>query len=288
MLLFFPIVPALKLLGLFAYFVVSSVYIASCGNLSAAQLKATMHGPRYADTSSNATDPNLMKYLFAYNIFGIFWTQQLIEAIAVCTISGAICRYYWCDNDRRHDLGWAVGASAYYSVRYHFGTLVFGAGILAVVQFLRVLLEYIDRQTQGTQNKAVQIVVCCCRCCLYCLHKVVKFLSSNGYILVAMKGGSFCHAIVDAFNLVAANLGRIGTQSIVATYVLFMGKLLITAVCVIGMYAFEASHASLHLTSPFPPLIATGLLAYAISCLFLGVFDVAIHTVLLSVCEDEK
>ncbi|KDO24208.1 hypothetical protein SPRG_10637 [Saprolegnia parasitica CBS 223.65] len=109
MLLFFPIVPALRLLGLFAYFVVSSVYIASCGNLSAAQLKATMHGPRYADTSSNATDPNLMKYLFAYNIFGIFWTQQLIEAIAVCTISGAICRYYWCDNDRRHDLGWAVG-----------------------------------------------------------------------------------------------------------------------------------------------------------------------------------
>ncbi|KDO24209.1 hypothetical protein SPRG_10638 [Saprolegnia parasitica CBS 223.65] len=85
-----------------------------------------------------------------------------------------------------------------------------------------------------------------------------------------MKGGSFCHAIVDAFNLVAANLGRIGTQSIVATYVLFMGKLLITALCVLGMYAFEASHASLHLTSPFPPLIATGLLAYAISCLFLG------------------
>ncbi|OQR86970.1 choline transporter-like protein [Achlya hypogyna] len=281
-LIFFPLLPGLKLLALFVYFVVSSVYIASCGNISMSQVAR-----HTSAVKGNGTNPDVMKYLFAYNVFGVFWTQQLIEAVTVCTIAGAISRYYWSDRDNRHNIGWAVGTSSYYCFRYHFGSLVFGAAIVAAVQFVRALLEYVDRQTQGTQNKAVQIVVCCCRCCLWCLHKVVKFLSSNGYILIAMKGGSFCHAIVDAFNLVAANLGRIGTQSLVATYVLLLGKILVTTGCTLGMYAYETAN-DIKLSSPFPPLVATGVLSYAIASIFLSVFDVAVNTVLLSICEDEK
>ncbi|OQR88464.1 choline transporter, partial [Thraustotheca clavata] len=292
MLVFFPLFPGVKLLALFAYFIVSSVYIASCGNLSASQFAAnieSMSGHNMSLHLSNQTNPNMMKYLFAYNLFGVFWTQQLVEAIAICTIAGAVSRYYWCDVDNRRQLGWAVGASAYYSIRYHFGSLAFGAAILAFVQFLRVLLEYIDRQTKGTQNRVVQVVVCACRCCLWCLHKLLKFLSSNGYIMIAMKGASFCNSIVDAFNLIAANLGRIGTQTIVATYIMLMGKILISASSTLVMYWYDVTNASqLKLSSPFPPLVATAILAYAISCIFLSVFEVAINTVLLSVCEDEK
>ncbi|KAF0719298.1 Aste57867_1146 [Aphanomyces stellatus] len=282
-LLLFPVAPLVALLGLFAYFVVSSLYIASCGNLSLAQLQA-VYDPQSAAT--NGTTANAMKYLFAYNVLGVFWTQQLIDAVTVCTIAGAVSRFYW--SDSRDQLGFAVATSWVYCFRYSFGSLVFGAAIVAIVQFFRVLLEYIDQQTKHTQTSLVKVVVCCCRACLWCLHKVVKFLSRNGYILVAMKGGSFCASVVDAFQLVAANLLRIGTLGIVSNFVIFMGKLLLTTGCSILVYWFVAVKSDYEISSPFPPLVVTAILAYATASFFLGVFEIAIDTILLSICEDEK
>ena len=35
-------------------------------------------------------------------------------------------------------------------IRYHTGSLAFGAAIIAIVQFIRAVLEYIDRKVKGT------------------------------------------------------------------------------------------------------------------------------------------
>jgi len=291
MLIFFPIIPAFKVLALFGYFLVSSVYIGSCGTITLSQVEHQVDHSSTLTSAVNTTSPsnespNVMRYLLMYNLFGILWTYQVIEAIAICTIAGSICRYYWAEDKEK--MGWSVLNAFYYSIRYHFGSLAFGALVIAIVQFVRLILEYIDRKTHSVQNKAVQVVVCCCRACLYCLHKFVKFLSSNGYIIIAMKGTNFCVSITDAFNLVAANLMRIGTLSLVSTYVIIVGKILISSSCTLAMYWYITTQIHYAITSPFPPLIATAILSYAIACLFLSVFEVAVDTVLLSVCEDEK
>ncbi|CAK4664861.1 hypothetical protein LEN26_007338 [Aphanomyces euteiches] len=285
---FFPLAQMTLLVGLFGYFVVSSLYIASSGTITAAELEAVYNPHSAASTaSSNGTTSNLVKFCFGYNLVGVLWTQQLLEAITVCTIAGAVSRFYWCDS--RDQLGFAVVSSHYNCFRFHLGSLAFGAAIIAIVQFFRLLLEYIDQQTKQAQNRAIQVVVCCCRACLWCLHKVVKFLSRNGYILVAMKGSSFCTAVVEAFQLVAANLLRIGTLSVVATFVMVMGKLTIMVGCALLVFWYISKDAAtVELSSPFPSLALTAILAYAVASLFFGVFEIAMDTVLLSVCEDES
>lgn len=52
--------------------------------------------------------------------------------------------------------------------RYHFGSIVFGAFIVAVIQFLRAIVEYIDYKTRdkdGEQPAFVKFLLCCVKCC---------------------------------------------------------------------------------------------------------------------------
>eukprot|EP01052_Picozoa_sp_SAG31_P023383 SAG31_NODE_1924_length_6902_cov_5.916066_6_plen_90_part_00 len=65
-----------------------------------------------------------------------------------------------------------------------------GALILAIVQFMRAVLAYVQSKTEEMQkqNKALKIAMCACQCCLWCFEKVIKYLSHNAYILVAIDG----------------------------------------------------------------------------------------------------
>ena len=66
---------------------------------------------------------------------------------------------------------------------------------------------------------------------------------------------------------------------------LFMGKIAVTAVSVIvGLQLLGAD--ALELSSPFLPVIVTGILAAAVAELFFAVAEMAIDTIMLSYCID--
>ena len=66
------------------------------------------------------------------------------------------------------------------AARYHIGTVAFGGFIVAVIQFVRLLLEYLDRKTKKftKRNAAARWAVCCCRCLLWC-DPLFFFASGN-------------------------------------------------------------------------------------------------------------
>jgi len=70
--------------------------------------------------------------------------------------------------------------------RYHTGSLAFGSLIIAIIQVIRIILEYIDHKLKGKENKVVKFIICCCKCCFWCLEKFMKFLNRNAYIMVRM------------------------------------------------------------------------------------------------------
>ena len=61
----------------------------------------------------------------------------------------------------------SLRSSIWRTLRYHAGTVAFGALVIAVVQFLRACLAYLDKQTKNLQKKNALIrimfkVVACC------------------------------------------------------------------------------------------------------------------------------
>jgi choline transporter-like protein 2/4/5 len=55
------------------------------------------------------------------------------------------------------------------TILHHLGSIAFGSFIVAVIQFVRLMLEYIDRKTKKMQqgNVAAKWVMCCLRYCLW-------------------------------------------------------------------------------------------------------------------------
>eukprot|EP00878_Enallax_costatus_P033529 GHUV01037026.1.p1 GENE.GHUV01037026.1~~GHUV01037026.1.p1 ORF type:complete len:159 (-),score=37.88 GHUV01037026.1:117-593(-) len=73
------------------------------------------------------------------------------------------------------------------TVIFHLGSIALGSFIIAVIQFLRLLLEYVDKKTRQLQqqNKVAKAFMWLVRCLLWCLEKIVAFINRNAYILVA-------------------------------------------------------------------------------------------------------
>ncbi|XP_010778065.1 choline transporter-like protein 2, partial [Notothenia coriiceps] len=110
---------------------------------------------------------------------------------------------------------------------YHTGTLAFGSLILSIVQIIRVLLEYLDHKLKGAHNKCTKFLLCCLKCCFWCLEKFVKFINRNAYIMTAIYGNNFCTSAKNAFFLLMRNMIRVAVLDKVTDFLLFLGKLLI-------------------------------------------------------------
>lgn len=72
--------------------------------------------------------------------------------------------------------------------RYHTGSIAFGSLLIAIIQLIRIILEYIDHKLKGKENRVVKFILCCCKCCFWCLEKFMKFINRNAYIMVISCG----------------------------------------------------------------------------------------------------
>ena len=59
--------------------------------------------------------------------------------------------------------------------------------------------------------------MCCCKCCLWCLQKIVAFINRNAYIILAIKGTNYCESAMTAVKLIVTVRRRGGCDGSVGT-----------------------------------------------------------------------
>ncbi|XP_061556360.1 choline transporter-like protein 2 isoform X4 [Phycodurus eques] len=126
------------------------------------------------------------KYLIGlqfYNVFLFFWCANFVTALGQMTLAGAFASYYWAFVKPDDMPSFPLFSSLGRSLRYHTGTLAFGSLILSIIQIIRVLLEYLDHKLKGAHNKCTRFLMCCLKCCFWCLEKCIKFINRNAYIM---------------------------------------------------------------------------------------------------------
>uniref|UniRef100_A0A672QNN0 Choline transporter-like protein n=1 Tax=Sinocyclocheilus grahami TaxID=75366 RepID=A0A672QNN0_SINGR len=235
------------------------------------------------------------KYLVVlqfYNVFLFFWCANFVTALGQMTLAGAFASYYWAPNKPNDMPAYPLCASLGRSLRYHTGSLAFGSLILAIVQIIRVLLEYIDHKLKGAENKFAKFLLCCLKCCFWCLEKFIKFLNRNAYIMVAIYGKNFCRSARDAFFLLMRNVIRVVVLDKVTDFILFLGKLLIVGLVGIFAFFFFSGHTdafkgatpSLHYY--WVPILTVLVGSYLIAHGFFSVYAMCVDTLFLCFCED--
>jgi choline transporter-like protein 2/4/5 len=87
------------------------------------------------------------------------------------------------------------------------GTVALGSLIIAIVKFIKAIIENMQRQAQeGGTSACGCICACICRCFLNCLENFLSFISKNAYIMTAIYGTDFITSAKDAFNLLMRNI----------------------------------------------------------------------------------
>ncbi|XP_053078997.1 choline transporter-like protein 4 isoform X2 [Acinonyx jubatus] len=229
-----------------------------------------------------------------YGVLGLFWTLNWVLALGQCVLAGAFASFYWA-LDKRRDIPTFPLISAFIrTLRYHTGSLAFGALILTLVQIARVVLEYTDNKLRGAQNPVARCIMCCFKCCLWCLEKFIKFLNRNAYIMIAIYGKNFCVSAKNAFMLLMRNIVRVVVLDKVTDLLLFFGKLLVVGgVGVLSFFFFTGRIQGLGTVFESPslnyywlPIMVSILGAYVIANGFFSVFGMCVDTLFLCFLED--
>lgn len=103
-------------------------------------------------------DTNHVQYMQIYNLFACFWMSCFVGALSDITLAGAFASYYWAFRKPTDVPAFPVLGAAGRALRYHLGSLAFGSLILAIVKIIRVILEFLYQKLHASQNKVAQII----------------------------------------------------------------------------------------------------------------------------------
>ncbi|XP_067892676.1 choline transporter-like protein 5-B isoform X1 [Heterodontus francisci] len=235
------------------------------------------------------------KYIFILqicNLFVFLWLVNFSIALGQCTLAGAFASYYWAFKKPADIPTFPLLAAFGRSLRYHTGSLAFGSLILAIIQLIRIILEYLDNKLKGAQNKVAKFLFCCLKCCFWCLEKFIKFLNRNAYIMIAIYGKNFCTSAKEAFFLLMRNVLRVAVLDKVTDFLLFLGKLLIVGgVGVLAFFFFTRRISIVADEAPslnyyWVPLATVIFGSYLIAHGFFSVYAMCVDTLFLCFLED--
>uniref|UniRef100_A0A673MQ79 Choline transporter-like protein n=1 Tax=Sinocyclocheilus rhinocerous TaxID=307959 RepID=A0A673MQ79_9TELE len=237
--LFYPIITFLLLAICIAYWAVTAVFLASSGD-AVYKVMSTLPNCKYTNltcdpetfSQSNVTklcpgsqctfafyggESLYHRYIFVLqlcNLLVFLWLVNFTIALGQCTLAGAFASYYWALRKPADIPPCPLASSFGRALRYHTGSLAFGALILSIVQFIRIILEYLDHKLKGAHNAFTRFLLCCLKCCFWCLEHFIKFMNRNAYIMISIYGKNFCGSARDAFFLLMRNTVIFGSYMI--------------------------------------------------------------------------
>lgn len=280
-----PVAQAVAIGLLCAWVIYIWALCATAGKEIGAAGSATINGITTSFTK-NTFQPNTVLMGFTiYYLFGLLWSYNVIIAVCQCTVAGAISVWYWTRKNtaKVHNSIWRA---FYYCFRFHFGSLVLGALLVGIVQFIRCILAYLQAQAEKSQNKFAKYVFCCLQCCCGCVEFLVKYVNKNAYIQIAVNGYSYCKAARKAFTLIAGNFLRLFVLSNVIDLFIFLGKLGVSAVAAMVTLKLVESEVSSSVSTYVVPTFISFFIAYFIATVFFSVLSLATSTIFVCFCED--
>ncbi|XP_062284609.1 choline transporter-like protein 5-A [Scomber scombrus] len=317
--LFYPVITFLLLTVCISYWTVTAVYLASSGDAVYKVMSPDVSCP-YANNTCNPEtfnrsniskeasclgsqclfafyggETSYHRYLFLLqlsNLLIFLWLVNFSLALEQCTLAGAFSSYYWARRKPQDIPPCPLFSSFSRALRYHTGSLAFGALILSVVQLVRIVLEYLEQKLKGLDNSLSRFIMCCLKCCFWCLEKFIRYMNRNAFIMVAIYGKNFCTSAREAFFLLMRNVVRVAVLDRVTDFLLFLGKVLIAGgVGAIAFLFFTREIPVIQEEVPnlnyyWIPLLTVVIGAYLIAHGFFSVYAMCVDTLFLCFCDD--
>lgn len=275
-----PIIQSVLAFALWGGALVTMVYLVSSATFIVA------NSTDYFTSINSYNDPELVRfYIF---VFLTLWVNAFLGAMTIFIVASATCMWYY-SHAPGAELSLPIWRSYKMIFRYHWGSLALGSLLLAIVQFLQLIVELFKRQAEANNNKCMEYVLKCITCCLACVECIVKFINTQAYIQIALRGKNFCYAAKDGFELAWSNPLRYAVVGGIGTVIMFLGKLMIAALTAFLFYLFitYVNSVSRQYAEPILAVALVFVIAFLIGMLFMAVYSVAMDSLLQCFIVDE-
>mmetsp|Transcript_20538 Transcript_20538/g.55280 ORF Transcript_20538/g.55280 Transcript_20538/m.55280 type:complete len:717 (-) Transcript_20538:312-2462(-) len=285
MLMLIPLGATCLVVGVLLYFLYIGVYIATAqaGTYEEFQDQFNQAGGYAAVVGS---DPTYTQYaLFSYHLFGTLWSLSFIVGAVMMVVAGGVSQWFFFRDNAKFYSPFPILTSLKTVVRFHLGTVAFGSLIIAIAQFLRIVLEYVDQRTKQLQdsNLVARLVLKCVKCCMWCLEKCLKFITGYAYIYTAIEGLGFCNAAKSTFVLIM----KYPAQLYINHLVQFVLKLLqsITIPFISGLICYYWVNADGNPNAGYCAVI-TIIISFFLTRIFGAVYEVIIESIFVCSFRD--
>ena len=278
MIIFVPLVISLLVLGFIIGWIFGLVYLWSIGTLE----------PGTLTPFATVKWDNTNRYLMIFYFFGLLWNVAFINYMTIFIVACCVAFWYFSYDDPDNRPRSPICKSIWWAMRYHLGSLGFGALLLAIIQFVKFVLMYVVHYVQGLQkkgldNKMLIWMLKCMVCCVSCFERVIEYISSLGYAYLAIAGTNFCVSCSKAFVLLVANPMKFGMVNAMGTVFAFIGKVFVSASTAVIGWALIKYNSELNenITSLVVPVVFFALLGYMVAAVFFSVYGVAADAVII-------
>eukprot|EP01117_Protostelium_nocturnum_P010265 TRINITY_DN368_c0_g1_i1.p1 TRINITY_DN368_c0_g1~~TRINITY_DN368_c0_g1_i1.p1 ORF type:complete len:512 (+),score=171.26 TRINITY_DN368_c0_g1_i1:113-1648(+) len=218
-----------------------------------------------------------------FQVFAYFWIAAFISAVFQSTVAGSLSHWYFSRDPlaSADHFGALPHQSLTNALTKSFGSLALGSLILAIFQFANFVLNSLRRANPN--NRILRFVISIFQCILGFFEGLFKFVNRFAYIYIGMKGESFCSSAKNCHSLITRNYFNVITVDLLGWFVLFVGKLLGTAVsttfCMILLQ-------SLHRPLTGVTLSIVAIISFWVFNLFSQIIQVGVDTVFVSYLFD--
>ncbi|XP_062842021.1 choline transporter-like protein 4 [Trichomycterus rosablanca] len=235
-----------------------------------------------------------MLYIYIYNILAFNWYVNFLVALGQCTLAGTFASYYWAFN-KPADIPPSPLLQAFNrTLRFHVGSVAFGAVFLTTFQGFRISLEYLANRLRSCHNSCSRFLMTSLRCCFWFLEKFLKFFNRNTYIMIAIHGDNFWESARSSHMLIIRNISRVLVLDSVTDTLLFFCKLLVIGAIGVLAFMFFSGHTELpknifqakmlHYNWVTITVVLVG--TYFIAQGFFSVYSMCVDTLFLCFLED--
>ena len=228
---------------------------------------------------------NRSKQAILFMCFMWLWTTAFIQAMGQISQAHASLIWYFLP-DRDSLPCTQVFLSLGEMARYHWGTAACGSLILAILNFIRGILTYIKYKLGEKGGLLAKLILKCLFCCLWCLEKFIQFINKHAYIQCAFEGKGFLPSAMRSFGLMARNMGRVATVTVVSNMTIAVGKFAITLIAMMLGYLYLVNFEKM--SGYIIPVLFIGLVAYFASSVFLEVIGTTADTLLQGFLIEEE
>lgn len=231
-----------------------------------------------------------VRYLFFFQLFVLFWVLAFVRAMESFIIAATTCMWYFSGqgSDNAETSGKAsIMLGTKWGYRYHFGTMAIGSFLVALINIIKVIFEYMVKKQQaaGPNNKIMKALICVTRCMIWCLDSCIKFINAHAYIQCALFSTTFCESAKAGFFLSVRNYAKFTALAISSFLIAIVGKGTIVAlscfICYLILNSMGVGNA------PFFMAIV-GVIAFFLACLFLEIFEYSCKAILHCFLLDQE